>query len=112
MAQFPFVVQSSRSPAHAESVGDRGMAHAAAVQLADSINRYWAEQGYNAEARVVEIRLLDGRGNADEFEPAQRHSVPPPARNEPERLRYEPLVTRRRFGVNRRPSTLGEELAL
>lgn len=67
MAQFPFVVQSSRSPAHAESVGDRGMAHAAAVQLADSINRYWAEQGYNAEARVVEIRLLDGRGNADEF---------------------------------------------
>jgi len=43
------------------------MAHAAAVQLAQSINRYWAELGYDAEARVIEIRLLDGRGNADEF---------------------------------------------
>jgi hypothetical protein len=53
MAQFP--------------AEDRGMAHATATQLAQSINRYWAELGYDAEARVVEIRLLDGRGNADEF---------------------------------------------
>ena len=67
MTQFPFVVQSSRSPAHAGAMDDRGMAHAAAVQLAQSINRYWAELGYDAEARVIEIRLLDGRGNADEF---------------------------------------------
>jgi hypothetical protein len=67
MAQFPFVVQSARSPAPAAAAADRGMAHAAAVQLAQSINRYWAELGYDAEARVVEIRLLDGRGNADEF---------------------------------------------
>ena len=55
MAQFPFVVQSPRSPVNAAAVADRGMARAAAVQLADSINRYWAEQGYDAEARVVEV---------------------------------------------------------
>jgi hypothetical protein len=46
---------------------DRGMTHAGAVQLAESINRYWAELGYDAEAHVVEMRVLDGRGNADEF---------------------------------------------
>jgi hypothetical protein len=67
MSQFPFVVQSPRSPANAASMADRGMAHAAAVHLAESINRYWAELGYDAQARVVEIRILDGRGNADEF---------------------------------------------
>ena len=43
------------------------MTHAGAVQLAESINRYWAELGYDAEAHVVEMRVLDGRGNADEF---------------------------------------------
>jgi hypothetical protein len=67
MAQFPFMVQPNRSPAQAGATEDRGMAHATATQLAQSINRYWAELGYDAEARVVEVRLLDGRGNADEF---------------------------------------------
>ena len=37
------------------------MTHAGAVQLAESINRYWAELGYDAEAHVVEMRVLDGR---------------------------------------------------
>jgi hypothetical protein len=67
MAQFPFVVQSPRSLSNAAATPDRGMAHAAATQLAESINRYWAELGYDAEARVVEMRIVDGRGNADEF---------------------------------------------
>jgi hypothetical protein len=35
--------------------------------MAESINRYWSDLGYAAEARVVEIRIIDGRGNADEF---------------------------------------------
>jgi YD repeat-containing protein len=67
MTQSSIVTPPPPSPANAVAVGDRGMAHAAALQLAESINRYWAELGYDAQARVVEIRLLDGRGNADEF---------------------------------------------
>ena len=63
MSQFPFVVQSPRSTVTA----GEGSSRAVATQLADSINRYWAGLGYDAEARVVEIRILDGRSAADEF---------------------------------------------
>jgi hypothetical protein len=67
MAGFPFVVQPRRPPAESLSAGDAGSSRDVAVQLADSINRYWADLGYDAQARAVEMRVLDGRGSSDEF---------------------------------------------
>jgi hypothetical protein len=40
---------------------------AAADKIADSINRYWAERGYDAQARAVETRLIDRHGSTEEF---------------------------------------------
>jgi hypothetical protein len=65
--RFPFLAATSRSHVAPASPNDTASSHAAACQIADSNNRYWAEQGYDAEARVVEVKVFDGRANADEF---------------------------------------------
>ena len=66
MARFPFLAQAAR-PHGAPPPGDTASSYEAACQIADSINRYWAELGYDAEARVIEVKVFDGRANADEF---------------------------------------------
>jgi hypothetical protein len=40
---------------------------AAAVQLAESINRYWALRGYDAEARAIALRLLSDYVESDDY---------------------------------------------
>jgi len=67
MARFPFIVPPRLPRTSSAFASEDASSRAAASQLAESINRYWADLGYDAEARVVEMRILDGRGSADEF---------------------------------------------
>jgi hypothetical protein len=67
MARFPFTVSPRPPRSSAALTAQVGSSREAASQLAESINRYWADLGYDAEAHIVEIQIPDGKGGADEF---------------------------------------------
>lgn len=67
MESFPFVVLKRPAGALSASAKEYSLSRESAVELADKVNRYWSDLGYDAEARVVEVRLLGAHGNAENF---------------------------------------------
>jgi hypothetical protein len=57
---FPRLLRGSDDSA------DIKTSRAAAEKIAESINRYWAERGYDAQARAIETRLIDRHGGSAE----------------------------------------------
>ena len=81
MESFPFVAKKRhRAPSASENPLSREMA----VEFADQVNRYWALLGYDAAARVVEIRLLGPHGTAENFTVVSNLRNGIPARRLPE----------------------------
>lgn len=67
MESFPFVLPKRQAGAPSTPAKEYCLSRESAVELADKVNRYWANLGYDAEAHAVEVRLLGSHGNAENF---------------------------------------------